>query len=125
MSTPSGPDGPGLGVALGVLQEVDDLDHLALGPLVAGDVGEAGRGPSLVVDLGLGSADAHDPARQLSPGAAPHPHEDPDEEQEAAGTTTGRRGGSRTTPPRSRVTSWAFKVGASDVSLMARGIWLV
>ena len=58
-----GADGPGPGVALGVAQEVDDLGHLPLGPLVAGDVGEPGRGPVLVVDLGLGPSDAHDPAR--------------------------------------------------------------
>ena len=41
MSTPFGADGPGRGVALGVLEEVHDLHDLGLGALVAGDVGEA------------------------------------------------------------------------------------
>ena len=90
----------GLGVALGVLQEVDDLDDLALGPVVAGHVGEPGRGTGLVVDLGLRSPDAHDPARQLLAGAATDPQEDPDEEQEREEGQQGRRRGSRAIPPR-------------------------
>ena len=49
-------------VAFRVFQEVDDLHDLGLGTLVAGDVGEAGRRPLLVVELGLRPADAHDPA---------------------------------------------------------------
>ena len=49
------PDRAGLGVALRVLQEVDDLGDLALGALIAGDVGEPGGRTFLVVDLRLGA----------------------------------------------------------------------
>ena len=61
----AGADGPGPGVALGMAQEVDHLGHLALGPLIPGDVGEAGGRLVLVVDLGLGPPDAPDPPGQL------------------------------------------------------------
>ena len=79
---PPGADGPGPFVALGMAEEVDDLGHLPLGPLVAGDVGEAGGGLVLVVDLGLGSADAHDAAGQLLLTPSADPDEEGDEQEE-------------------------------------------
>ena len=63
-------------------QEVDDFGDLSLGALVAGDVGEAGGGLLLVVDLGLGSTDAHDPPGQLLGISPPDPDEEGDEEQQ-------------------------------------------
>ncbi len=78
----SGTDGAGALVAGRVLQEVDDLAHLPLGALVAGDVGKARGGSLLVVDLGLGAPDTHDAAGELPAGAPGDPHEDPDEEQQ-------------------------------------------
>ena len=81
MSTPRGPIGPGLGVALGMAQEVDHLGHLTLGPLVAGDVGESGRGLVLVVDLGLGPPDAHDPPASCLRAPPSDPDEIGDEQQ--------------------------------------------
>ena len=60
ISTPRGTTAPGPRVALGVAQEVDDLADLRLGAVVTGDVGEAGRRPLLVEDLGRGPADAED-----------------------------------------------------------------
>ena len=51
-------DGTGMGVPLGVTQEVHHLGHLPLGPLVASDVGEPSRGPFFVVDLGPRTSEA-------------------------------------------------------------------
>ena len=83
MSTPFGPIGTGLGVTAGVLQEVDDLAHLAFRALVACDVGKTGCGPLLVVDLRLVATDTHDPAQPDCRRALPaQPHEEADEEQE-------------------------------------------
>ena len=70
ISTPRGATAPAARVALRVLQEVDDLVDLALGALVAGDVGEAGRRSLLVVDLRLRRADPHHAARELARRAA-------------------------------------------------------
>ena len=95
-----GADGARPGVALGMAQEVDHLGHLALGPLVAGDVGEAGRRLVLVVDLGPRSADTHDPPGQLSGTPPSHPDEEGDEQQQREEGETGRRGGP--TPARRR-----------------------
>jgi hypothetical protein len=64
-----------------VLEEVDDLHDLGLGALVAGDVAELRGRPILGIDLGLGLADAHDPAELLAAAAA-EPDEDPDDQQE-------------------------------------------
>jgi hypothetical protein len=65
---PLGADGPGPGVAVGVLEEVDDLGDLPLGPRVAGHIGK-GRGWFLgVIDPGLGAADAAQ-VGQLAAGA--------------------------------------------------------
>ena len=90
---PPGADGPGSGVALGMTQEVDHLGDLTLGPFVAGDVGEAGGGPVLVVDLGLGPADAHDPPGQLLRAPPPDPDEEGDEQQEGEeGQQVGQQG---------------------------------
>ena len=52
IKTPRGPDRPRLSIAVGVLQEVDDLAHLAFGAFVAGNV-EKRVGDLLVVDLRL------------------------------------------------------------------------
>ena len=62
--------GARFGVAVGILQEVDDFAHLALGTLVAGDVGKARGGTLDVVHLGLRAPDTHDPARQLAAGTS-------------------------------------------------------
>ena len=106
-------------------QEVDDLGHLSLGSLVAGDVGEAGRGLLLVVDLGLGSPEAHDPPGQLLGVPPPDPDEEGDKEQQGE---EGKQIGQER-----RTLSHAGDVdidgpsgsGASWVSVMAVGIWLV
>ena len=76
------PHGAGATVAVGVLQEVDDLRDLLLGALVARDVAEARRRPFLVVELGLGAAEAHDPPSERLLAAPADPDEEPDEEQE-------------------------------------------
>ena len=93
--------GPGLGVALGVAQEVDDLADLRLRTLVPGDVVERGGGPFLVEHLRAGPADSED-ALHLAGCAARQPHPEPDQEDERGddndpaqqlAAEAGRRGG--------------------------------
>ena len=122
---PAGADGPGAGVALGMAQEVDHLGHLTLGSLVAGDVAEAGRRPVLVVDLGLRAPDAHDPAGELFGAPPSDPDEEGEEQQEGEERTAGPREEPSPAPTPVTSTSWALSVGASWVSVMAVGIWLV
>ena len=81
MSTPRGTTAPALRVALGVAQEVDDLADLRLRAVVAGDVGERGRGPLLVEHLGPRPADAED-ALHLARRAAGQPPPEPDQQSE-------------------------------------------
>ena len=68
-------------VAVGVPEEVDHLGDLGLGALVAGHVGERGRGPLLVEDLGPGPADAQR-ALQAAARVPRHPEPQPAEEQQ-------------------------------------------
>ena len=84
--------GTGPGVALGVLEEVDHLGDLGLGPLVAGHVGKGGLRPLLVEDLGLG---APDPERPLQAPGRPSLGQPP---PEVAKMT--RKGKSKMTQPR-------------------------
>ncbi len=83
ISTPLGPTAPAR-VAFRMLEEVDHLRYLSLGVFVAGHIGEAGLGFLLVIDLGTGPANAHEP-----PGGTQGPlrctanqHEETDEERE-------------------------------------------
>ena len=72
----------GLRVALGVLQEVDDLADLLLRALVAGHVAESGRRCLGVVDLGARPDDPADPARELTLRAPADVQPHPDQQQE-------------------------------------------
>ena len=81
----SGTHGPDASVAIGILEEVDDLRDLPLGAVVAGDVREGRRGALLVVELGPRPGDpgeAGDPASQLAPRSPPHVPEDAEQQQE-------------------------------------------
>ncbi|HET7719854.1 MAG TPA: hypothetical protein VFK43_07805, partial [Acidimicrobiales bacterium] len=64
-----------------LLEEVDDLGDLLLDALVAGDVGERGRGLVGAVGLGPAAADRHDVAH-LAGGATLHPDEEADDQQD-------------------------------------------
>jgi hypothetical protein len=65
-----------------MLQEVNDLHDLLLGPLVSRDVTESRRGPVLVVDLRLRASDAHDAAGELTARSSTQPYEEAEEEYE-------------------------------------------
>jgi len=65
-----------------VLQEVDHLGDLALGALVAGDVGEPRGRAFAVVDLGPGATDPADAAGHGALGPAADVQVDPDQQQE-------------------------------------------
>ena len=74
-------------VALGVLQEIDDLLDLGLGLVDPGDIGERGLGVLLDIDLGLALADRHQAAgTHAARSHAPH-QEDPDAEEDQRGST--------------------------------------
>ena len=79
---PARADGTGAGVALGMAQEVHHLGHLTLCSLVPGDVGEPGRRPFLVVDLGLRASEAHDPPGERLRAPPSHPDEEREQQQE-------------------------------------------
>ncbi len=95
------PRGHGAGprVPLGLLEEVDHLADLDLGPLVAGHVGEGRLRALLVEDLGVG---ASDPERSLHPSHRPLGEAPPQvaeheewEEQEHPGEDLGAERGAR------------------------------
>ena len=92
-----GADRSHLRVAVRVLQEVHDLRDLLLRPLVACDVGEAGRGLLRVVELRPRAGQRAEPAGQLPPGPSAEEDEQPDEQQERQQAQDHRedRGGSR------------------------------
>ena len=69
-------------VALGVLQEVDDLLELGLGLVDPGDVGERGLGVLLDVDLGPALADRHQAAGAHAARRHAPQQEDPDAEED-------------------------------------------
>ena len=79
---PSRPNGARAGVALGIAQEVDDLGNLPLGTFIPSDVGKAGRGFLLVVDLGPRSPEAHDSPGQLLGAPPSNPDEKGDKQQQ-------------------------------------------
>ena len=91
LAGPRGPDhqdaprrhGAGPGVALRLLEEVDDLSDLQLRPLVAGHVGEGRLRALLVEDLGLGASDSQRPLHPSHrPLGEPPPEVAEDEEGE-------------------------------------------
>ena len=69
-------------VALGVLQELDDLLQLGLGLVDAGDVGEGRLGVLLDVDLGAALADRHQAAGAHAARRHAPQQEDPDAEED-------------------------------------------
>ena len=100
--TPRGCHGPGPGEPLGLLEEVDHLADLDLGPLVAGHVGEGRLRALLVEDLGLR---APDPQRPLHPTHGPLGEPPPEvaeheegEQQDHPGEDLGAEGGARLVP---------------------------
>ena len=80
-------------VALGVLQEIDDLLDLGLGLVDAGDVGERGLGVLLDVDLGLALADRHQAARAHAAHRHAAQQEDPDAEEDQRRQDPGQQRG--------------------------------
>ena len=71
-----------LRVALGVIEEVDDLADLLLRALVAGHVAESGRRGLRVVDLRARADDPADPARELALRSPADVQVHPDQQQE-------------------------------------------